>query len=171
MGREGFEPPHPKDLVYSQARLTGYPPPTQSTLGRTRTRSRWLRRPLLFQLSYEGAHRLVVKVLLILAARAGVEPALFALTVRRPTIRLPGIKAGRAGIEPTSLVLETNVLATELPTHKLKKRGGFCITPALCGLPKILCELRGWTPTSRRELQIGRTQVKSDQARRIGPLI
>ena len=33
------------------------------------------------------------------------------------------MKAGRAGIEPTSSVLETDILAAELPTHKRKARG------------------------------------------------
>ncbi len=44
----------------------------------------------------------------------------------------PIMQAGRARLELASLVLETNVLAAELPTHK-RKSAGVCVTPALCG--------------------------------------
>ena len=79
------------------------------------------------------------------------------------------MKAGRAGIEPTSSVLETDVLAAELPTHKAKS-AGVCEPPRLA-VNTVEYRLRGWTPTSRREQQIGNTQVKFDQTRRIGPLV
>ena len=41
------------------------------------------------------------------------------------------MKAGRVGIELTSSVLETDILAAELPTHKLKARGFVCNPRAL----------------------------------------
>ena len=43
----------------------------------------------------------------VLARMAGLEPATFALTVRRSTIELHPILEIRAGIEPASTVLQT----------------------------------------------------------------
>ena len=80
MEGEGFEPPNPKERIYSPPRLASSLPFQNIKINgarRNRTADTWSFNPLLYQLSY--------RAVFLSIAGAGFEPTTFGLWARRAT--------------------------------------------------------------------------------------
>ena len=80
MEGEGFEPPNPKERIYSPPRLASSLPFQNIKINgarRNRTADTWSFNPLLYQLSY--------RAVFLFIAGAGFEPTTFGLWARRAT--------------------------------------------------------------------------------------